>query len=68
MKLKVLKRFRDKVTGEPYDVGSIIEPTAERAAEMLAAKGDLVEKIDGSDNEPKTDVQAEKPKTKTKRK
>lgn len=46
MKLKVLKRFHDKVTGEAYEVGSIIEPTNERGAELLAAKGDLVEMID----------------------
>jgi hypothetical protein len=67
MKLKVLKRFHDKVTGEAYEVGSIIEPTNERGAELLAAKGDLVEKISGSDDEPETDVQAEKPKTKKKK-
>lgn len=64
MKLKVLKRFHDKVTGEPYEAGSVIEPTDKRGAEMLAAKGDLVEKIGGSDDEPETDVQTEKPKTK----
>lgn len=54
MKLKVLKRFSDKVTGELYEVGSIIEPTDERAAEMLAAKGDLVEKISGLSEKLKT--------------
>lgn len=68
MKLKVLKRFHDKVTGEPYEVGSIIEPTDERGAEMLAAKGDLVEKIGGSEDEPKQNVPAEKPRTKSKKK
>ena len=67
MKLKVLKRFHDKVTGEPYEVGSIIEPTAERAAEMLEAKGGLVEKIAGSDDEPAVDVSEKKPKSKKKK-
>ena len=67
MKLKVLKRFHDKVTGEPYEVGSIIEPTAERGAEMLAAKGGLVEKIDGSDDEPGQEVSVVRSKSKKKR-
>lgn len=47
MKLKVLKKFRDKYTDKTYEVGSIIEPTDKRAEELLAVKGGLVELVEG---------------------
>lgn len=65
MKLKVLKIFRDKYTNERYEVGSIIEPTNERAKEMLSAKGELVEVIAGEETTPNVDAPA--PKTKRRR-
>lgn len=37
MKVKALKDFRDKYTGELYKKGSTIEVTDERAAEMNTA-------------------------------
>ena len=36
MKLKVLKAFKDKETGEMRKVGEVIEVTDERGAELLA--------------------------------
>ncbi len=36
MKVKVLKKFRDKNTGEMYDPGQIIEVTKKRHDEILA--------------------------------
>ena len=54
MKLKVLKRFHDKVTGALYNVGSEIEVSDKRGAEILAAPGNLAVKVEGSKNdEPK---------------
>ena len=35
MKLKVLKAFKDKETGEMRKVGEVIEVTDERGAELL---------------------------------
>lgn len=52
MKLKVLKVFRDKYTNERYEVGSIIEPTDKRAEELLNAKGELVELVEGEKPAP----------------
>lgn len=48
MKLKVLKRFHDKVTGALYSVGSEIEVSDKRGAEILAAPGNLAVKVEGS--------------------
>lgn len=54
MKLKVLKRFHDKVTGALYTVGSEIEVSDKRGAEILAAPGNLAVKVEGSKgNKPK---------------
>lgn len=51
MKLKVLKRFHDKVTGVLYKVGSEIEVSDKRGAEILAAPGNLAVKVEGSKDE-----------------
>lgn len=64
MKLKVLKIFRDKYTNERYEVGSIIEPTDKRAKELLAAKGELVEVVEGSVVKENLTTENEKPKNK----
>ena len=37
MKVKVLKRFRDKTTGELYEAGSEIDLTEKRVNEVAAA-------------------------------
>lgn len=54
MKLKVLKPFHDKVTGERYKAGAEIEVSDKRGAEILSAPGELAVKVEGSkDKEPK---------------
>jgi hypothetical protein len=42
MKLKVLKAFKDKETGEMRKVGEVIEVTDERGAELLNHPLELV--------------------------
>ena len=42
MKLKVLKEFKDKETGEMRKVGEVIEVTDERGAELLNHPLELV--------------------------
>ena len=45
MKLKVLKSFRDKETKELYKVGTEIEVSEERGAELLEHPMKLVEEV-----------------------
>lgn len=52
MKLKILKKFSDKNTGELYTPGSIIEVANKRGEELLAHPLELVEKIE----EPKDET------------
>lgn len=50
MKVKVLRRFKDKYTKQVYDKGRIIEVTNERYEEINStAHGILVEKLDEID-------------------
>ena len=50
MKVKVLRRFKDKYTKQVYDKGKIIEVTNERYEEINStAHGILVEKLDEID-------------------
>jgi hypothetical protein len=50
MKVKVLRKFRDKYTKQVYDKGRIIEVTNERYEEINStAHGILVEKLDEID-------------------
>jgi len=50
MKVKVLRRFKDKYTKQVYDKGQIIEVTNERYEEINStAHGVLVEKLDEID-------------------
>lgn len=44
MKVKVIKRFKDKHTGEVYPVGKILTISEDRFAEILTV-GKLVEEI-----------------------
>lgn len=46
MKLKIQKEFYDKYTNELYKVGSEIDFTDERAKEILANKGELVNALE----------------------
>ena len=45
MKLKVLRRFRDKNTKELYEVGSVIEVEDERGEELLSHEAKLVSEV-----------------------
>lgn len=45
MKLKVLKKFRDKNTKELYKAGSVIEVDDERGEELLSHEAKLVEEV-----------------------
>lgn len=50
MKVKVLRKFRDKYTKQVYDKGQIIEVSNERYEEINStAHGILVEKLDEID-------------------
>lgn len=50
MRVKVLKRFKDKYTKKIYEIGEIIEVTNERYEEINStAHGILVEKLDEID-------------------
>lgn len=70
MKIKVLRRFHDKVTGALYNVGSEVEVSDKRGAEILAAPGNLAVKVEGSkDDEPKAnEPRGNKPKDENKNK
>lgn len=45
IKLKILKKFNDRYTGELYTEGLVIEVSKERANELLNHKLELVEVI-----------------------
>lgn len=60
MKLRVCKEFTDKYTGEIYPVGSEIEVTEERGAELLGHPLNLVETVE----EPAPQKSAPAPKKK----
>lgn len=47
IKLKVLKQFHDKVTGELYKAGSVIEVTEDRAKEILSSPLKVAELVEG---------------------
>lgn len=61
MKLKILKNFTDKNTGELYTTGLIIDVKDKRGEELLSHPLELVEKIEEPKDE--TTVNAA-PKTK----
>ena len=58
MKLKVLKPFRDKLTGTEYAVGDEMEFEADRAAQILGDRRKLAEKVKA----PKAEKPAEEKK------
>ena len=45
MKLKVLRKFKDKNTGELYEAGSVIEVSDERGAEIIGNPLKLAEAV-----------------------
>lgn len=64
MKLKIQKEFYDKYTNELYKVGSEIDFTDERAKEILANKGELVNALESE----KLEFKLEPTETKRKKK
>lgn len=72
MKLKVERRFRDKITGVLHNVGDTFEASDKRAAELLDDKRNLVvqikeDKKPASQEEPKKEASKAKTTTKTKK-
>ena len=51
MKVIVLKRFRDKHTGEMHDTGETLTISKERYSEILSV-GEFVQKVDTKKKEP----------------
>lgn len=47
MKIKVLKRFHDKVTDEVYEIGDIVEVTNERGNEIVSNPLGVAEILEG---------------------
>ena len=64
MKLKVCVEFVDKVTGDTYSIGDVIDVTDKRGAEILANPLKLAEAVEA----PKPQKSASKPKTATRKK
>lgn len=60
MKVKVLRKFKDRHTGEIYKAGKELEVTAERLAEIEAVSKDFVAVVE-SDEAPE-ETKEEKPK------
>lgn len=51
MKYQVIEMFKDKYTGEIYEVGTVLELTKKRATEILKVDK-LIEEIAEPENEP----------------
>lgn len=78
MKIKVLKRFHDKVNDKVYEIGDIVEVTNERGNEIISHPLGLAEKVGGAEigvdltpDFEKSEVEIdtnEKPKAQRKRK
>ena len=54
MKYQVIKKFKDKYSGEIYEVGSILEITKKRAKEILSVNK-LIEEYEEPDNQNSED-------------
>lgn len=72
-KIKVLKRFHDKETGQVYNVGEIVEVTEKRAKEIISHPLEVAELLEAETKPVETEipvepVEAAKPKTTRKRK
>lgn len=52
MKLEILKVFSDKVTGEIYQVGQVVDFKADRAKELLAHEWNLVKAVETAEKKP----------------
>lgn len=47
MKIKVLKRFHDKITDEVYEIGDVVEVTDERGNEIVSNPLGVAEILEG---------------------
>lgn len=65
MKAKVLKKFRDKHTGKIYKVGTVIEVTKDRFAEIQKADASLVEAVEEKTEDTATEEKKPAKKAKT---
>lgn len=61
MKAKVVKRFKDKYTGEIYEKGKYINVTEERAEEILETAPLIIPVVEKESEEPKA-TEETKPK------
>lgn len=52
MKIKVLKRFHDKVNDKVYEVGEVVEVTDKRGIEIISNPLEVAEKVGGVDTTP----------------
>ncbi len=70
MKLKIVRRFSDRLTGEAYSVGQVIDVDDARAEELLDHPLGVVELVANAEPnaEDVTVEQTEPPKTKKTRK
>lgn len=60
MKIKVLKRFHDKVNDKVYEVGEVVEVTDKRGIEIISNPLELAEKISGADVTAAAEVAVER--------
>ena len=58
MKLKVEKKFRDKITGELHNVNDEIEVAEARGKELLADSRNLVTQVKEAAKKPKATTKA----------
>lgn len=56
MKVRIIKEFFDKYTGEKYEVGTVIDITKERLAEIETVSKLLVEKVPETKAKTKKEV------------
>ncbi len=59
MKVRVLKKFRDKETEEIRNVGAVFEATEERTAEIKAKDAGLIEVLAGESLDEESDIRRE---------
>ena len=59
MKVRVLKKFRDKETGGIRNAGTVFEATEERVAEIKAKDAGLIEVLTGESTDEESDIRQE---------
>lgn len=64
MKIKVLKRFKDKHNGSIYNAGTVLVVSEERFEEIIKTDASLVEAVEEKADEGEPEETAEKKPTK----